>query len=265
MNLLNNTQFGGAVKKWSTLVHNGVMFYPEYEPLGIPIKYGNDKILHLNPLAEEFASYYVQTRFDKYRNDRFKKNFFNDWKNLLSKELREQITDFSQCNFDDIKIFIEKESERKKIEKANMSKEDKEAEKEKNEKIKDKYRYVIVDNSKQIIDNFMVEPPTIFVGRGSHPLSGSIKKRIYPEDITLNIGPDMPIPIPQIPPSSGQDYPEPLIDSHSWGDIISDNTLEWIASWQNNVTGKYGYARFGRKSSFKMKSDELKFDLACMV
>ncbi len=267
-NYLNLSIIGGVLmggrtlKKWTTLYHNGVMFYPEYESHGIPMKYGNDKILHLNREAEEFASYYVQKRFDKYRNERFNKNFFSDWKNLLSKELRSEITDFTKCNFDDIKNFIEKESEQIKFEKANISKDVKELEKNENEKIKDKYRYVIVDDSKQIIDNFMVEPPTIFVGRGSHPLSGSIKKRIYPEDITLNIGPDMPIPIPVIPV---KDENLSLINTHTWGDIISNNTLEWIASWQNNVTGKYGYARFGRKSSFKMKSDELKYDLARLL
>lgn len=239
-------QFGGVkkVKKWNTLEHNGVMFYPEYEPHNVPILYGNDKkMLILNPEAEEFATYYVQSRFDKYRNEKFKKNFFKDWSKLLTPELKNIIIDFDLCNFDDIK----NEAEKKK----NMANEDKKIKTDDNEK----YKYAIVDGTKQMIDNFIVEPPTIFVGRGSHPLSGSIKSRIYPEEITLNIGPNMNIPMPVIPNQKSD-----LL--HQWGKIISDNTLEWIASWQNNVTQKYNYARFGRKSIFKMKSDENKYDLA---
>jgi DNA topoisomerase-1 len=253
--IIHNT--GGSnntVKKWTTLEHSGVMFYPEYEPHGIAIKYDSTDI-NLNPEAEEFITYYVHSRFDKYRNDKFNKNFFNDWKKLLSPELKHQIVDFSKCTFDDVKTFVELDIERKKEKRKNMTKEDREKEKKANDLEKEKYRYAVVDGVKQVIDNFLVEPPTIFVGRGAHPLSGSIKKRLYPEDIILNIGPNMKIPI--LEKTDGE--------IHKWGEIISDNTLEWIASWQNNVTQKSNYARFGRKSTFKMKSDESKYDKARLL
>jgi DNA topoisomerase-1 len=257
----SNNLFGGAPqKKWTSLIHNGVMFYPEYEPHGIPIIYGENKEeIVLNPEAEEFITYYVQSRFDKYRNDRFNKNFFRDWKELLSPELKNKITDFSKCDMTDIKKYINELSEKKKQIRESKTKEERNEEKKKKDEETDKYRYAIVDGSKQMIDNFLVEPPTIFVGRGSHPLSGSIKKRIYPKDVTLNIGKDMSIPVPQI---NITDNSNDVVDKQKWGQIISDNTLEWIASWQNNVTQKYNYARFGRKSSFKMKSDQNKYDKA---
>lgn len=257
---------GGALKKWSTLEHNGVMFYPEYEPHSIPIKYGVDKIpIVLNPEAEEFITYYVQPRFDKYRNDKFSKNFFNDWKKLLSPELRKKILDFGLCNLSDIKEYVEKESEKKKAERTEMTKEERDKEKKLNDEKKEKYSYALVDGVKQVIDNYLVEPPTIFVGRGNHPLSGCIKKRLYPEDIILNIGPDMKIPVPYIEGKNAivdSDTDGSVTNKMVWGEIISDNTLEWIASWQNNVTEKPNYARFGRKSGFKMKSDENKYDKA---
>ncbi len=262
MNHYNNITGGASVKKWSDLQHNGVMFYPEYEPHEIPIKYGIEQtIITLNCEAEEFITYYVHSRFDKYRSDKFNKNFFNDWKLLLSPELRKKIIDFSLCNLDDIKNHVEMTIEQKKSERAKLTKEKRDEEKKKNDVEKEKYSFAIVDGMNQMIDNFLVEPPTIFVGRGLHPLTGSIKKRLYPEDITLNIGSTMNIPVPHIINKS-TDQDGSVTEKTRWGAIITDNTLEWIASWHNNVTQKYNYARFGRKSGFKMKSDENKYDKA---
>ena len=247
-------QTGGAqsnVRKWKSLEHYGVMFHPPYEPHGISIKYMNERI-PLNPDAEEFITYFVHPRFDKYKNKKFETNFFNDWRELLTPDLRKKIQDFDVVDLTDIKNHVVDEIERKKAERNAMSKEEREEEKQKKEEETAKYKMAIVDGEEQQIDNFIVEPPTIFMGRGDHPLTGSIKRRLGPEDITLNIGPDMAIPVAVV----GDDM------SRTWGAIISDPTLEWIASWQNNVTGKNNYARFGRKSSFKMKSDEDKYDLA---
>ena len=259
-------QMGGrSKKKWADIKHNGVMFYPEYEPHNIPILYGQLKTpIYLNPEAEEFAMYYVSSRFDKYRTDKFNKNFFADWKTLLSPELKKTITELYLCDFSQIKQHVLKMSEQKKIDSKQMSKDDKDSIKHTNDLEKDIYKYAVVDGNKQVIDNFLVEPPTIFVGRGDHPLSGKIKKRLYPEDITINVGKDMPIPVPKmygkIPYADGSGTAK-----NRWGAIVSDNTLEWIASWQNNVTKKYNYARFGRMSGFKMKSDALKYDKARLL
>ncbi len=38
------------------------------------------------------------------------------------------------------------------------------------------------------VGNFRVEPPGLFRGRGEHPRMGQIKRRIFPRDITINIG-----------------------------------------------------------------------------
>jgi len=249
----------GGGRKWNTLKHNGVLFYPEYKPHNIPIKY-EDKEIILNKEAEEFITYYVNSKYDKYRTDKFKKNFFNDWKILLSKELRLTIKDFNLCNFDEIKRYLLLESENKKVSKSKLTKEDINKIKQETNEKHEKYKNAIVDDKIQVINNFMVEPPTIFVGRGNHPLSGKIKQRLYPQDIVINISKNMTIPIPEI--EKPDDYDS---KKYSWGDVICDNKLEWIASWQNNVTGKYNYARFGRLSDFKMKSDESKYDKARML
>lgn len=253
-NKVLSSQSGGApsnVKKWSTLEHSGVMFHPPYEPHGLSIKY-MDKIVPLNEEAEEYVTYYVHPRFDKYKNKKFESNFFQDWRKLLTPDLRKEIKDFDLVDLTNIKNHVLSEIERKKEERKEISKEEREDDKIKREDLVAKYKIAIVDDLEQDIDNYIVEPPTIFVGRGEHPLSGSIKLRIGPEDIILNVGPNMAIPVATV----GDDT------SRTWGEIISDPTLEWIASWQNNVTGKNNYARFGRKSTFKMKSDEEKYNLA---
>jgi len=249
----DSTQIGGKqTKKWETLKHNGVMFSPMYEPHRLPVRYKGE-IINLDPEAEEPITQYVNPRFDKYRNNLFKKNFLKDWNRLLPLEWQKKITDMDSLDLSAIKQYVMDEIEMKKKLNAEKTKEMRDMEKkEKDSEIK-RYQTAIVDGVEQAIDNYIVEPPTIFVGRGSHPLSGSIKRRLFPEDIILNIGKDMTIPIPTVMGST---------DTYSWGEVISDPTLEWIASWQNNVTLKSNYARFGRKSSFKMKSDENKYDLA---
>ena len=248
---------GKSTKKWSTLVHHGVIFYPDYQPHGLPILY-HDQQIYLAPEAEEWITYYTHPRFDKYKTDRFNKNFFNDWKKKLTPEQRKQITNLSQCDLTQIRDHQIQQRDQKKQESDRMDKQAKEAKKQSNDQIKSRYMVAMVDGVEQTIDNFMVEPPTIFTGRGSHPLSGKIKARLRPEDIILNIG-TMPVPIPyKYDPIESKLIP---MDAR-WGSVISDNSLEWIACWQNNVTMKNNYARFGRKSGFKMRSDEAKYDLA---
>ena len=44
-----------------------------------------------------------------------------------------------------------------------------------------------IEKNGEVVGNFRIEPPGIFLGRGCHPKAGKIKRRIYPEDITLNI------------------------------------------------------------------------------
>ena len=96
-----------------------------------------------------------------------------------------------------------------------------------------------------------MEPPGIFLGRGCHPKAGKIKKRIFPEDIILNI--DKQSPNPELPK---------FYKDKKWGKIIHDNTLEWLASWKDTITGKVKYVWLGAKSDFKAKSDLNKFETA---
>jgi DNA topoisomerase-1 len=112
----------------------------------------------------------------------------------------------------------------------------------------EKYKVAIVDGIVQPVGNYRMEPPGIFLGRGSNPNIGKIKRRIYPEDVIINIGKDAIIP--------------PTLDNHKWGKIIHDRHVEWLASWKDIITGKTKYLWLGASSHFKASSDQEKFDLA---
>lgn len=64
--------------------------------------------------------------------------------------------------------------------------------------------WAIVDGVKEKVGNFRVEPPGLFRGRGEHLKMGKLKKRIFPKDITINIGKDALIRSPQYPGKAGK-------------------------------------------------------------
>lgn len=231
------TQFGGK-RKWETLYHNGVLFPPEYEPHNLPLKY-KDEYVSLPADAEEYAMIYVKYFGTDYINNKtFNKNFWKDWKKTFNTD---KIQSLDDCDFTE---YREKYSELRQEKKELLTDEDKEKTKEAEEK----YKIAIVDGKEQEVGNYRVEPPGLFIGRGNNPNIGKIKDRIYPEDITINIGKNIPVP-------------EPLT-GHKWGKIIHNRNVEWIASWKDNVTGKNKYVWLSHTSEFKANNDLKKFDLA---
>jgi DNA topoisomerase-1 len=249
-NYLLYNQFGGKNNneaKWETFSHNGVLFPDPYEPHRIPLIYDGKKIV-LKPDSEEYATIYAKFTDTEYvKNKIFNKNFFNDWVKILKSDGHKEILNFESCDFSLILKHLVEHKEKKK----NMSKEEKQKEKEKKDKFEEKFKVAYVNGKEQATGNFRIEPPGIFLGRGCHPKAGKIKKRVYPEDITINI--DTKSTIPALP----QFY-----SNHKWGKIIHDNTLEWLCSWKDDITGKTKYVWLGAKSDFKAKSDENKFDTA---
>ena len=235
-------QFGGkSVKKWTTFSHNGVLFPEPYQAHGVPLIYGDKKEkIYLDPESEEYATIYskfVDTEYVK--NKLFKQNFYGDWKKYLKKGGFNQIVSLDLCDFSLIYAHVLKMKEEKKEEKEGKGGDG------------DKYKEAIIDGKVQAVGNFRIEPPGIFLGRGCHPLAGKIKKRIFPEDMTINI--DNKSKIPELPL---------FYKNRKWGKIIHDNTLEWLASWKDTITGKTKYVWLGNKSDFKAKSDLHKYEKA---
>lgn len=69
-----------------------------------------------------------------------------------------------------------------------------------------------------------------------------------PEDITINVGKDAPIPTPNVP--------------GKWKEVVHDNTVTWLANWVENVNGNYKYVFLAAGSSIKGQSDWTKFEKA---
>jgi DNA topoisomerase-1 len=233
-------QFGGKYK-WTTFVHNGVLFPPEYIPHKIPIIYEGSQII-LEPLAEEYATLYAKYIETEYVTNRiFNKNFWHDWRKILGKT--HVIQSLEGCDFKLIYKYLLDQKE----EKNKLTKDEKEKLKKERDEEEKKYKIAILDGKEQPVGNFRMEPPGIFMGRGCHPSLGKIKKRIYPEDITLNLSKDAPIP---------------ELKKGKWGEIIHDRSVEWLASWKDSISGKSKYVFLASHSDLKAKSDLEKFERA---
>ncbi|KAF8658271.1 hypothetical protein AX16_002047 [Volvariella volvacea WC 439] len=240
---------GDGSAKWATLEHNGVFFPPPYEPLpsNVKMKYAG-KDVDLPPAAEEVAGFYAaMLETDHAKDAVFNKNFFEDWKTVLKEHPPRggvKITDFSKCDFRPMFEYFEAEKAKKKA----MSAAEKKALKKEKEEMEAKYMYCLLDGRKEKVGNFRVEPPGLFRGRGEHPKKGALKFRVRPEDITINIGADAPIPVPNV--------------SGKWKSVQHDNTVTWLANWTENVNGNHKYVFLAAGSSLKGQSDMSKFEKA---
>ncbi|GAB4826222.1 hypothetical protein Ancab_009087 [Ancistrocladus abbreviatus] len=237
----------GEGQKWTTLVHNGVIFPPQYQPHGVRMLY-DGKPVDLTPEQEEVATMYaVMLETDYVQKPKFNENFFSDWKKLLGKN--HIIQDLKKCDFRPIHEWHLREKEKKK----QMSSEEKKALKEEKMKQEEKYMWAVVDGVKEKVGNFRVEPPGLFRGRGEHPKMGKLKKRIHPSDITINIGKDAPIP-------------ECPILCERWKEVRHDNTVTWLAFWNDPINPKeFKYVFLAASSTLKGQSDKEKYEKARML
>mmetsp|Transcript_2140 Transcript_2140/g.3225 ORF Transcript_2140/g.3225 Transcript_2140/m.3225 type:complete len:630 (-) Transcript_2140:370-2259(-) len=229
---------------WTTLRHNGVLFPPEYEPHNVKILY-DGKPVTLNSEQEEVATMFAVMKDTDYMNKQiFLDNFWEGFKEVLGKS--HVIKCLSKCDFTPIYDYHIAQRDLKK----NMTKEAKEAIKKEKEEKEGKYKYAYVDGREEQVGNFRVEPPGLFRGRGEHPKMGKIKRRVYPRDITINIGKGEPIPEH---PYSGQ----------SWKEVKHDQSVTWLAYWKDTVSQKdYKYVFLGATSAFKADSDLAKYEKA---
>jgi DNA topoisomerase-1 len=241
--------------KWETLEHNGVVFPPEYEPLPKNVKLLYDgKPVTLSVEAEEIASFFgaMLSSTHNVENPTFQKNFFHDFSEEIKKTggakdrdgNKIAIKEFSKLDFKPIFNYYDAKNQEKKA----RSTADKKADKAAKDALEAPYVHCIWDGRREQVGNFRVEPPGLFRGRGDHPKTGKVKKRVTPEQITINIGENARVPAPP--------------EGHKWKSIQHDNKATWLAMWQENINGAYKYVMLAAKSSIKGQSDYKKFEKA---
>lgn len=246
---------GDGTIKWHTLEHNGVVFPPEYEPLPKNVQMLYDGVpVTMRPDAEEIAYAFgsMLNSTHNMENTKFVENFFADFKEMLDKTghakdkdgNRVKIAKFEKCDFKPIFNHVDAERQAKKALPAAEKKQRK-AEKDEQEAA---FMYCMWDGRKQKVGNFRVEPPGLFRGRGEHPKTGKFKRRVVPEQITINIGKDAMVPKPP--------------DGHKWKEVKHDQEGTWLVMWQENINNAYKYVMLAANSDVKGQSDFKKFEKA---
>lgn len=241
--------------KWTTLEHNGVLFPPAYKRLPSHVKLVYDGVsVDLETDAEEVACFFGSMLNSKHNveNPTFQRNFFGDFKAVLeetggARDLKGnlvEIEEFDKLDFTGIYDHFAALNLARK----NRSAAEKKAEKEQKAAAEGPFMFCKWDGRKEKVGNFRVEPPGLFRGRGEHPKTGRVKLRVRPEQISINISEDVPIPEP--PPGT------------AWKQVIHDNKATWLAMWQENVNNNYKYVMLAANSAIKGQSDFKKFEKA---
>jgi DNA topoisomerase-1 len=224
------------------LIHAGVLIPKRYEPKGFHIKIrGNLKALTL--LQEEMTVAWVKKLATDYAKDPvFIRNFFQDFSAAFG--LKDNRLSPADVDFTEIIDFVDREKQMK----ACLSKEEKKRQAQERKTIreanKQKYGYAIIDGVRTEVGNYTVEPPSIFMGRGEHPMRGKWKPYIGEEDIVLNLSPDAPRPL------------------GNWKQIIWQPDFMWIARWDDKLVEKEKYIWLADSSHVKQKKEIEKFDKA---
>uniref|UniRef100_A0A8I6X116 DNA topoisomerase n=1 Tax=Hordeum vulgare subsp. vulgare TaxID=112509 RepID=A0A8I6X116_HORVV len=133
------------------------------------------------------------------------------------------ITKFELCNFTPIYEWHLREKEKKN----QMTLEEKKTLQEEKSKQEEKFMWAFVDSVKEKVGNFRVEPPGLFRGRGEHPKVQICKH--------LNC----------------------------WKEVKHDNTITWLACWNDPINEKdIKYVFLAASSSLKGQSDKEKYEKA---
>jgi DNA topoisomerase-1 len=230
-----------------------VLFPPNYAPHGVKLLY-NGQPVELSAEQEECATWYAAMKDTDYGQDpKFQENFFEDWRRMLATTAEGKVVkEFKKCDFSRIAEHVKAEIDAKK----ERSREDKEAERQAKNALEERFLFATIDGRKEKVGNFRVEPPELFRGRGDHPKRGRVKKRVFPEDITINLGKGAPVPpVPDMGDSR----------KHRWGEVVHENKVTWLAKWKDTLTLQDKCVWLSANSAWKGMSDMAKYSKARML
>ena len=219
--------------------HNGVIVPPRYQGKGLTVTV-NGEAIKLDSEQEEMAVAWAKKVGTPYVEDPvFVENFHVDFSEKLGLIVKPGNVDFSEV----VRVIVE-ERERK----SNLTKEEKrrlrEERKAQREANKEKFGWATVDGDRMEIGNFTVEPSSIFMGRGEHPMRGKWKEGPRQEDVELNLSPNAPRP------------------PGKWKLITWEPDVMWVARWRDKLSGRMKYVWPSDSSHLKQMKDIEKFETA---
>ncbi len=221
------------------LHHNGVLVPKPYKGQNLTVNVRGETI-QLTEEQEERAMAWAKKIGTPYVEDpAFAENFHQDFSEILGIKVLPGDIDYSPIH----QLVLDEREQR-----ANLSREERKAiaaeRKAIREANKEKYGWATVDGESMEIGNYTVEPSSIFMGRGQHPMRGRWKKGPRHEDIELNLSPDAPRP------------------PGNWKPIAWEPDTMWIARWRDKLSGKIKYVWPHDSSPLKQRKDIEKFDKA---
>ncbi|HZD12539.1 MAG TPA: hypothetical protein VE177_03355, partial [Candidatus Binatus sp.] len=226
--------------KWKSFKHNGIAFPPRYEARQLSVRVKGGKV-ELSPEAEELAYAWGKKRLTPYVQDPvFQSNFLGDFAKLLPREF--QGTKYTEIDWTPVHEYLNRE-EQQRTDPA-YKKSVAQQRKELRIKLKERFGYVEIDGVRTEIANWMAEPPSLFMGRGSHPLRGKWKPRVQSEDVVLNLSKDAPVP------------------DGNWKEIVHYPDFMWIGYWVDKLSEVRKYVWPSDISNIRQERDRQKFELA---
>jgi len=221
------------------LKHNGVLVPPRYVGRGLTIRVSGEAV-KLNDEKEEMAVAWAKKVGTPYVEDPvFKENFYRDFSEKLGINVLPGDVDYSEV----LRIVLQERED-----KANLPAQERKRQvierKTDREKHKKEYGWATVDGESIEIGNYLVEPNSIFMGRGKHPSRGRWKEGPRHEDIELNLSPDAPRP------------------EGNWKAVVWEPESIWIARWKDKLSGKLKYVWPSDASFLKQRKDIEKFEKA---
>ena len=233
-----------APKLWCTLEHSGMQVAPVYQPHHVPLLYDGQPV-QLSAEQEEMATLLVQA-CEKFKPvPPFGENFMKDWRPLLEQtDEASVVEELDRCDFSRISDHLQV-ANAARLDAARAAMQHlplgtgtaaRRAHVD-NAFTDDAHTHAIVDGVRRMRDLNSIRLPEarLFGGPISgHPWRGRLSRRVLPEDVTLNLGRDAPVPpVPDV----GDGQP------HAWGGVVSNPTVPWLARWTDPLSGHMKYAR----------------------
>lgn len=176
----------------------------------------------------------------------FKSIFLPSFKKTPHLPRHTEVEDFAKFDFHPIRAHLDRLREEKKGRPAEDKKLEKRAKAEKDAL----FGGAIVDNVREKVGGYIIEPPTLFKGRGKHPKAGLLKARIMPEKVVINVSQDAPVP-------------KCLLPGHAWKEVVFKNEVTWLASYKDNTINPiHKYFFLSANSKFKGLNDRKKYEKA---